>query len=229
MATTRKTTTTSTTSNDKMIEKIQEEKKNEANELDALRFENESLKEQFQQMAEKMEQMALMMQQMNMTSQFSSALANSTPKDIEVVSLVSGTLILTTTGKSDGRHYEFAKQFDTVLIPEGDLKLIIKAMPKTTEGGKFFINDNDFVNKNGLSGVYKNIMPQEKIEEFFKKPFNEAMDIYHQANKAQKAILESMIVDKCLKKEFVDGNVLMMLTKETGKDFMNIEPLLKEE
>lgn len=230
MATTRKTAnTTNTASKNTENKEVKESKEIENNELDTLRSENQALREQFQQMSEKMEQMAAMMQQMSMVNQFVQPVVDSTPKDIEVISLVSGTLVLTTTGKSDGHHYEFANQFDTALVPEGDLKLIIKAMPKTTEGGKYFINDRDFVNKNGLSGVYKNILSQEKIEEFFKKPFDEAMDIYHQANKVQRAILESMIVDKCLKNEFVDGNVLMMLTKETEKDFMNIEPLLKEE
>ena len=221
MATTRKTTSASSNNAQKA--------QNPDVGMEQLKNENEALKTQLNDLQQQMTQVTQMIQQMNMMNQFMTKTSDSTVKDIELISLISGKLVLTTTGKSDGRHYEFAKQFDTVLVPEGDLKLIIKAMPRTTENGCFFINDVEFVNKNGLSGVYKNIMSQQKIEEFFVKPFNDAMQIYRSANKAQKAILEAMVTDKCLNNEFVDANVLMMLSKETGKDFMNIEPLLKEE
>lgn len=221
MATTRKTTSASSNNAQKA--------QNPDAGMEQLKNENEALKTQLNDLQQQMAQVTQMIQQMNMMNQFMTKTSDTTVKDIELISLISGKLVLTTTGKSDGRHYEFAKQFDTVLVPEGDLKLIIKAMPRTTENGCFFINDVEFVNKNGLSGVYKNIMSQQKIEEFFVKPFNEAMQIYRSANKAQKAILEAMVTDKCLNNEFVDANVLMMLSKETGKDFMNIEPLLKEE
>lgn len=221
MATTRKTTSASSNNAQKA--------QNPDVGMEQLKNENEALKTQLNDLQQQMAQVTQMIQQMNMMNQFMTKTSDTTVKDIELISLISGKLVLTTTGKSDGRHYEFAKQFDTVLVPEGDLKLIIKAMPRTTENGCFFINDVEFVNKNGLSGVYKNIMSQQKIEEFFVKPFNEAMQIYRSANKAQKAILEAMVTDKCLNNEFVDANVLMMLSKETGKDFMNIEPLLKEE
>lgn len=221
MATTRKTTSASNNNTQKA--------QNPDVGMEQLKNENEALKTQLNDLQQQMAQVTQMIQQMNMMNQFMTKTSDTTVKDIELISLISGKLVLTTTGKSDGRHYEFAKQFDTVLVPEGDLKLIIKAMPRTTENGCFFINDVEFVNKNGLSGVYKNIMSQQKIEEFFVKPFNEAMQIYRSANKAQKSILEAMVTDKCLNNEFVDANVLMMLSKETGKDFMNIEPLLKEE
>lgn len=224
MANTTRKTSTSVKTKDNQTE-VQEVNQN--NELETLRNENEVLRSQFEQMSAKMEQMAQMMQQMNVMG-YVQPQVDTAPKDIEVISLVSGTLVLTTTGKSDGRHYEFNNQFDSILVPESDLKLIIKSMPNTTQGGKFFINDTEFVNKNGLSAIYRTILSQQKIKEFFDKPFMEAMDVYHNANKAQKAIIESMIVDKRLKNEFVDANVLMMISNESGKDFMNIEPLLKE-
>lgn len=222
--TTRKNATNSKT-------QIQETNKDEVliKDFENLKIENQKLKEQIEQTNQKMEQMLQMFQQMSFNNQFVSSKESVATKDIEVISLSSGTLVLTTTGKSDGRHYEFNKQFDSILIPENDLKLIIKAMPKTTENGRFFINDTDFIDNNGLTGIYRNILPQEKIEDFFQKPFNEAMEIYHSANKVQKTILESMITDKCLKNEFVDANILMTISRETGKDYMNIEPLLKEE
>lgn len=224
--TTKRTNTTRTTQKDAIVENPSAVG---ANELETLRSENQDLRSKFEEMTAKMEQMAQMMQNMNMMGQFMQPHVDSAPKDIEVISLVSGTLVLTTTGRSDGRHYEFNNQFDSVLIPESDLKLIIKAMPNTTQGGKYFINDVEFVNKNGLSAIYRTILTQQKIEEFFTKPYTEAMEIYHNANSTQKSIIESMIVDKRLNNEFVDANVLMMISNESGKDFMNIEPLLKEE
>lgn len=218
------TTTTKSKSTAPKKEKVEEAK---TNELETLRSENESLRTQFDEMKSQMEQMAQMMNQMSMMSQYASTPAVE-QRDIKVISLTTGQLVLTTTGRSDGRHYEFMNQFDEIDVPEDDLKLIIKAMPKTTINGMFFIDDDAFVRKNGLNSAYRSIMNQDAIKGFFEESYTEAIAMYNQANKAQKSILEAMAMDKCLNGEFVDANILRALEKETGKSFMDIEPLKEE-
>lgn len=223
MATTRKNNTNLNKEDKENVNDISQSNQ----ELENLRLENKKLQEDFIKIQN---QMSELLNQFSIMSQFKSNIqADTAPKDIEVISLISGKLVLTTTGKSDGRHYEFNNQFDSLLIPENDLKLIIKAMPRSTENGLFFIKDITFINKNGLSGVYRNIISKDKIEDFFSKPAEESMAIYRKANKAQKELLEAMVVDKCLNSEKIDANILMLLSRETNKDFLNIQPLLKEE
>lgn len=219
-STTKKTKATTTATAAKK-EAVAPAKDND--EIEKLKSENETLKSQFETLQSQFMQMSQMMQQMSMMGQFGASAGEQ--KDIEVTSLTAGQLLLTTNGQASGRHYDFNNQFDSLLIPEDDLKQIIKAMPQTTEGGAFFINDEEFIRKNGLTSVYRTLMNQDKIRDFFIKPYQEAMEIYENANKVQRDIIETMVSDKCLNGEFVDANILKELSKNTGKDFMVIEPL----
>lgn len=215
-STTRKTKTT--TANKESIVTVKDN-----GEIEKLKSENETLKSQFETLQAQFMQMSQMMQQMSMMGQFGVSVTEQ--KDIEVTSLTAGQLLLTTNGQASGRHYDFNNQFDSILIPEDDLKQIIKAMPQTTEGGAFFINDEEFVRKNGLTSIYRTLMNRDKIRDFFTKSYTEAMAIYESANRVQQNIIETMVSDKCLNGEFVDANILKELGKKTGKDFMGIEPL----
>ena len=193
-------------------------------EIESLRSENASFKSQLEAMQNQLSQFMGMMQMMSKASNTDEV------RDIEIINLAVGQLILTTNGRSDGIHYEFTEQFKKLMVPETDLKQIIKAMPKTVESGLFFINDDEFVRKNGLTYVYRNIMNEETIRGFFTKPHKEAIELYENANKAQQDIIETMVVTKLLDGEDVDANILRDLGKATGKNFMDIEPLeaLKE-
>ena len=175
------------------------------------------------------EQMQLLMSQMLMNN---ANVAKPTEQEddplVEVISLTNGSLILSTNGRSDGRIYRLNKQFDVKNIPASDLKLIVNAMPHTTEEGYYFINDTDFVKKNRLSNVYTHLMGVKEIKEIFSKPYNEFIAAYQAASRGQKSIIESMVTDKKLNGEFVDANILLELGKITGKNYMDIEPLPKE-
>ncbi len=192
-----------------------------------LEKENLELKKQF---AEMQEQFAMMQEMIkNMTGFTKPVVTTSIPRDIEVISLTPGQLVLTTTGKSDGRHYEFPDQFATRSIPEDDLKQIVKSMIATTDGGYFFINDVEFIAQNSLNSAYRVMLDKAKLSNYFNLSYQEAITLYDNAPNAQKKIIESMITDKKLKGEFVDANILMEIGKRANKDFMNIEPLLTKE
>lgn len=148
-------------------------------------------------------------------------------KEIEVTNLCVGRLVLSTTGKSDGRRYDFMEQFETRLIPESDLKEIIRAMPSTAKNGMFFINDIDFVKANKLSSSYKAILDVEGLYNIFNSS-SDFLNKYRSASTIQKTIIENMVSDKSINGEEIDANILKALSKETGKDFMNIDPILEE-
>ena len=113
-------------------------------------------------------------------------------------------------------------------IPESDLKLIINSMPRITQGGSYYINDKEFVQKNRLTGLYKNILDPTVMKNILDKNHEEFIAIYESAPLGQKTIINSMVFDKRLNGENVDANILMYLQNKTNIDYINIEPLLKE-
>lgn len=189
----------------------------------ALIEENKRLKENIENMEAKLN---LLIQQFASIAQPAKSQIEE-EKEIEVTNLCVGRLVLSTTGKSDGRRYDFVEQFETRLIPEGDLKEIIRAMPGTAKSGMFFINDVDFVKANRLSSSYKNILDTDGLYNIF----NSSADFlskYRSASNIQKTIIENMVSDRSINGEEIDANILKALSKETGRDFMNIDPILEE-
>ena len=192
--------------------------------------ENEKLKKQIETMQDQIN--ALMETIKNFTSQPSVESVEKAdgdyPKNIEVISMTNAHLILSTTGKADGRKYDFKEQFTSRYIPEDDLRLIVNAMHEPAQDGSFFINDKDFVKKCGLSGAYQNMLNSDIMKKILNMSYHDFVAAYSNAPEGQKKIIESMVLEKRWKDEDIDANILMFLNKTTGKDFIDIEPLLKE-
>ena len=118
-------------------------------------------------MSQMQEQMNTLLQQFAMLN-LSGQNFNQQDKDIDVVSLVNATLLISTNGRSDGKVYKFTKQFESRPIPESDLKEIVRAMPRTAREGYFYILDSDFIRNNGLSSSYRNILTQTEMANIFR-------------------------------------------------------------
>lgn len=146
-------------------------------------------------------------------------------KDIEVISLTNARLILSTNGKGDGRKYQFTQQFESIIIPEDDLREIVHAMPQTVSNGYCFINDPMFVKKNRLSGSYRNILDKTGMVNVLTLSPKDFVAKYNSVPKAQQSIIESMVVDTLLNGGTVDANILMELKNHTGMDYFTIEPI----
>lgn len=204
--------------NEKETEKLQKENENLRNDLDTMKA----------QMEEMMKQMASFSQMSNMFANFAQSQSSYVDKDIEVVSLITGQLVLSTTGRADGKIYSFSKQFEEQGIPVSDLKAICSSMKPTAMNGKFFINDVDFVREAGLSSSYRNILNQVELNEIFNLSVDEFTEKFKRATKAQKNIIQSMVKDRRLNGEFVDANIMMALKDMTGIDYMSIEKLPEE-
>lgn len=203
---------------------IKENEKNVVDSIDITNLEKENM-----QLKEKMLEIEKQMNQLlSALNNQSNIKSSNEDRDIEVISLTNAQMILSTTGKADGKKYEFEKQYTIKYIPESDLKLIINSMPRITQGGSYYINDKEFVQKNRLTGLYKNILDPTVMKNILDKNHEEFIAIYESASLGQKTIINSMVFDKRLNGENVDANILMYLQNKTNIDYINIEPLLKE-
>jgi hypothetical protein len=203
---------------------IKENEKNVVDSIDITNLEKENM-----QLKEKMLEIEKQMNQLlSALNNQSNIESSNEDRDIEVISLTNAQMILSTTGKADGKKYEFEKQYTIKYIPESDLKLIINSMPRITQGGSYYINDEEFVQKNRLTGLYKNILDPTVMKNILDKNHEEFIAIYESASLGQKTIINSMVFDKRLNGENVDANILMYLQNKTNIDYINIEPLLKE-
>lgn len=192
-----------------------------------LKKENESLKDNISRLNEKMNLLMEQMLKMGQVSNTTSKVTDSN-KDVEVFSMVIGKLLLSTTGKSDGKMYIFNEQFEAQPIPFNDLKEICRTMKSFAQNGKFFINDEEVVRELGLVSSYRSILDAYHLQNIFSLAPNDFVAEYNRVNKAQKAVIENMVANKCLMDEDIDANILKALSKVTGRDYMNIEPLPEE-
>ena len=189
--------------------------------IESITKENNELKAQKSQMQEQMNTLLQQFAMLNLSGQN----FNQQDKDIDVVSLVNATLLISTNGRSDGKVYKFTKQFESRPIPESDLKEIVRAMPRTAREGYFYILDSDFIRNNGLSSSYRNILTQTEMANIFSLNSKEFMEKYSYVSDAQKKIIENMLINKRLMNEDVDANIMLALQKATGRNYMEIEPL----
>lgn len=192
-----------------------------AQDIESITKENNELKAQMSQMQEQMNTLLQQFAMLNLSGQN----FNQQDKDIDVVSLVNATLLISTNGRSDGKVYKFTKQFESRPIPESDLKEIVRAMPRTAREGYFYILDSDFIRNNGLSSSYRNILTQTEMANIFSLNSKEFMEKYSYVSDAQKKIIENMLINKRLMNEDVDANIMLALQKATGRNYMEIEPL----
>lgn len=216
------TTTTSKTATKTTVTADDQKYKN-------LEQENQALKEKIQGMESKMDKlMEQLMQIASNRSQEKVETISSYDKEIEVTNLCVGPLLLSTNGRSDGKRYDFEYQFQTLNIPESDLKEIVRSMPNTSRSGRFFIDNKDFVKNSGLQSSYNNMLDRVKLSNIFSLDASSFVQEYKNASKVQRSIIDQMITVKCMNDEPIDANILRAMSKETGKDYMNIEPLPEE-
>lgn len=188
--------------------------------IEAITKENSELKAQMKQMQEQMNLLFQKFAMANLNGQ-----SNQQDKDIDVVSLVNATLLISTNGRSDGKVYKFTNQFESQPIPESDLKEIVRAMPRTSRDGYFYILDSDFVRNNGLASSYRNVLDQTEMANIFNLNSKDFIEKYNYVSNAQKKIIENMLINKRLMNEDVDANIMLALQKVTGRNYMEIEPL----
>ena len=139
---------------------------------------------------------------------------------IPVVSLTTGTLVVSTLGNGLGTVYRFENFGEVQDIPFSDLKDIVKNKPNFAREGAYYIDDENAVKKLRLERQYQNILSEDDIKRFFKGTADNAVKIYNNMTPMQKHQIVSLIEDKIQKKESIDANILVSIGKLANKDFL---------
>ena len=178
------------------------------------------LAEQQKRMEEMMAQMQVLMQAQSNVETPVKTTTERKSRSIKFINLVPGALNLKGT-----RAHRIEGQFASRMIPESEARVIVNNMPETVSSGMVYIADAEFVKEMELSDAYDNILSDKQLKDILHKNANDMCDIYQNAPEAQKAIIISMIANKCMDGVPVDANILMRLGELSGVDFLDIEPL----
>ena len=212
--TSTKSTTTTKTTTKKEVAQIEPTVDKENEQLKA------QLAEQQKRMEEMMAQMQVLMQAQSNVETSVKETTERKSRSIKFINLVPGALNLKGT-----RAHRIEGQFASRMIPESEARVIVNNMPETVSSGMVYIADAEFVKEMELSDAYDNILSDKQLKDILHKNANDVCDIYQNAPEAQKAIIISMIANKCMDGVPVDANILMQLGELSGVDFLDIEPL----
>ena len=177
-------------------------------------------KSEFDQMKAQME---TLMQMMAMGSIGNKQSSKKEEKYITFVNMTKGKFVL--KGNS---YYTIDEQFGTRRFIEREAKMIVNNMPKSIRDGKIYILDADFVKDCELEDVYADLLSNKQMKELLTKKPSYVVEVYKNANKAQKQIIVDMIENKKLNGEDVDANILLQIGELSGKNLIEITPIENE-
>lgn len=145
-------------------------------------------------------------------------------KTIKFINMTTGGFTIRGT-----RFYHLDKQFDFQMFSENEARVIVNNMPNAVINGELYIADHDFVEECELDYVYNNLLSDAQMKSLLTQNAEDICEIYKNANEYQKKIIIEMVEEKQLNNQRIDANVLVELGRLCGVDFMQIEPLEKEE
>lgn len=178
-------------------------------------------KSEFDQMKAQME---TLMQMMAMGSIGNKQPSKKEEKYITFVNMTKGKFVL--KGSS---YYTIDEQFGTRRFIEREARMIVNNMPKSIRDGKIYILDADFVKDCELEDVYADLLSDKQMKELLTKKPSYVVEVYKNANKAQKQIIVDMIENKKLNGEDVDANILLQIGQLLGKNLIEIAPIADED
>ena len=146
---------------------------------------------------------------------------------IEVISLTPYKLNLSTEPGGKGRVVKFEKFGDSRRISYSDLVRIIDTNQSFLESGYFYILDERVIRKHGLSYAYDAILTKEKLEEVFNLGKDTVL-LYKSASEVQKKFIHQIIIDKLIKNESLDLNLVSQIEKLGGVNLIQSANEAKE-
>lgn len=203
---TKKTTTKAKSAPKK--EKIEE--KVEA-EIDT---EKEDLKKQLAEMKAQMELMSKMI--ITDKSQEQNNISAKKDRLIRFVNLTNGELILRGT-----KIWKINGMFNERSFMEREAIIILNNMKNLITSGMVYIADAKFVEDNDLGEIYQNILSDEELKNLLNKDSAYIIDAFKTVSDGQKEVIIDMIREEKSKGKAIDGNVLVTLSKISGKDLLN--------
>ena len=182
-------------------------------------------KEEYENLLNQMKEMQTMFAQMTSQQQ---PVQNITQyigennKDVIVTSLTVGQLNLSTEGYGQGEIYTFEHIGEEQSIPLEDLKKIIKNNKSFVEGGNFFIHDDDVVESQKLTNIYKKLLSYDEMLDLFNKDRSVFEKVFANMTANQKETLKRIIFEKLNENEkSVDMNIVQVINDNLGIDIMD--------
>lgn len=147
-------------------------------------------------------------------------------KPIKVMSLYTGGLNLKKYN-DDKTPFRFNFFGETQPILYGDLVKIISHQRKFFEEGYCIVLDNDVIKVHYLEKFMKKILDKKTIDKLLEYDDEKIKDLYNGTTKQLKQTIVDLIVDKIVKKEYVDRNKVAVISELYGKDLYEIAEHLK--
>ena len=147
-------------------------------------------------------------------------------KPIKVMSLYTGGLNLKKYN-DDKTPFRFNFFGETQPILYGDLVKIISHQRKFFEEGYCVVLDNDVIKVHYLEKFMKKILDKKTIDKLLEYDDEKIEDLFNGTTKQIKETIVDLIVDKIVKKEYVDRNKVALISELYGKDLYEIADKLK--
>lgn len=199
-------------------------KKAESTEIEAqaqmqnVEAENDALKKE---LADIKAQMQLLMS--SMTAPSVSTPTKKNERLIRIVNMTNGMAVLrgSTIWKIDG-------QFNYQDFLETEANIIVANMSNMVRSGSIYIDDEQFRADHNLTDIYRYLLSKDQLQHLLDNDPKYAIEAYKGANDNQKQIILDMICDKLDKGQEVDGNILITLSKLSGKDLLEMQNAKEE-
>jgi len=147
-------------------------------------------------------------------------------KPIKVMSLYIGGLNLKRYA-DDKTPLRFNFFGETQPILYSDLAKIISYQRKFFEEGYCVVLDKDVIKVHYLEKFMKKILDKKTIDRILEYDDDKIRDLYNGTTKQLKQTIVDLIVDKIVKREYVDRNKVAVISELYGKDLYEIAEHLK--
>lgn len=141
-------------------------------------------------------------------------------KMIKFINLTIGSVMLKGSAK---RPYEIEGRYNSRKFTDTEAKIIVSNMGNYLREGFVYIDDAEFVREVGLADAYIDMLNPEELKALLNKNPDAIISAYELALDGQKKIILDMIIEKKVKGEPVDANVLVKIGELSGKDLVHIE------
>jgi len=147
-------------------------------------------------------------------------------KPIKVMSLFTGGLNLKQSD-NDPSPYRFNSFGEVLPIIYNDLIKIISNQRKFFEEGYCVILDEDVIKAHGLDRFMDKILDKTTIEKILEYDDDKIKELFSKTTKQIRETIVDLIVDKIIKREYVDRNKIAIVSELYGKDLYEIAEQLK--
>lgn len=147
-------------------------------------------------------------------------------KPIKVMSLYTGGLNLKRYG-DDKTPIRFNMYGETQPILYMDLLKIISHQRKFFEEGYCIVLDKNVIKAHYLEKHMSKILDKKTIDNLLDYDDEKIKDLFNGTTKQIKETIVDLIVDKIIKKEYVDRNKVALISELYGKDLYEIADKLK--